>query len=48
MFMLLLLGGLFSSVILTRLGVTQDISNYLTGLDVAPWVVIVMINLLLL
>ncbi|SHK39167.1 TRAP transporter, DctM subunit, partial [Lutimaribacter pacificus] len=48
MFMLLLVGGLFSSFILTRLGVPQEISNYLTGLDVAPWVIIVMINVLLL
>ncbi|MAY88282.1 MAG: C4-dicarboxylate ABC transporter permease [Pseudooceanicola sp.] len=48
MFMLLLVGGLFSSFVLTRLGVPQDISNYLTGLDVAPWVIIVTINILLL
>ncbi|WP_370284941.1 TRAP transporter large permease [Pseudooceanicola nanhaiensis] len=48
MFMLLLIGGLFSSFVLTRLGVPQDVSNYLTGLDVPPWVIIVMINVLLL
>ena len=48
MFMLLLVGGLFSSFVLTRLGVPQDISNYLTGLDVPPWVIIVTINILLL
>lgn len=48
MFMLLLVGGLFSSFVLTRLGVPQDVSNYLTGLDVEPWVIIVMINILLL
>ncbi|MZR12194.1 TRAP transporter large permease subunit [Maritimibacter sp. DP07] len=48
MFMLLLVGGLFSSFILTRLGVPQDISNFLTGLDVSPWVIILLINLLLL
>ncbi|AJE48452.1 TRAP transporter large permease [Celeribacter indicus] len=48
MFMLLLIGGLFSSFVLTRLGVPQDISTYLTGLDVAPWMIIVMINILLL
>lgn len=48
MFMLLLVGGLFSSFVLTRLGVPQDISNYLTGLDVPPWVIIVTINVLLL
>ncbi|SHL00050.1 TRAP transporter, DctM subunit, partial [Lutimaribacter pacificus] len=48
MFMLLLVGGLFSSFVLTRLGVPQEISSFLTGLDVAPWVIIVMINVLLL
>ncbi len=48
MFMLLLIGGLFSSFVLTRLGVPQDISNYLIGLDVSPWVIIVIINCLLL
>jgi len=48
MFMLLLVGGLFSSFVLTRLGVPQDISNYLTGLDVPSWVIIVTINVLLL
>lgn len=48
MFMLLLVGGLFSSFVLTRLGVPQDISTFLTGVDVAPWVIIVMINILLL
>jgi C4-dicarboxylate transporter DctM subunit len=48
MFLLLLVGGLFSSFVLTRLGVPQGMSNFLTSLDVAPWVIIVAINLLLL
>lgn len=48
MFMLLLIGGLFSSFVLTRLGVPQDISNYLTSIDLEPWLIIVMINVVLL
>ena len=48
MFLLLFVGGLFSSFVLTRLGVPQGMSNFLTSLDVPPWVIIVMINLLLL
>jgi C4-dicarboxylate transporter, DctM subunit len=48
MFMLLLIGGLFSSFVLTRLGVPQEMSTFLTSLDVAPWVIIVVINIFLL
>ncbi len=48
MFMLLLIGGLFSSFALTRLGVPQEMSNFLTSLDVAPWMIIVVINIFLL
>jgi C4-dicarboxylate transporter DctM subunit len=48
MFLLLFVGGLFASFALTRLGVPQGMSTFLTSLDVAPWVIIVMINLLLL
>jgi C4-dicarboxylate transporter, DctM subunit len=48
MFMLLLIGGLFSSFALTRLGVPQEMSNFLTSLDVAPWIIIVVINAFLL
>ncbi|MFO0986447.1 MAG: TRAP transporter large permease [Alphaproteobacteria bacterium] len=47
MFMLLLIGGLFSSFVLTRLGVPQGMSELLTGLAVPGWVVIVLINVLL-
>lgn len=43
MFMLLLIGGLFSAFVLTRLGVPQQMSEFLTSLDVAPWVIIVCI-----
>ncbi len=48
MFMLLLVGGLFSSFVLTRLGVPQGMSELLTSLHVRPWVIIVLINLMLL
>jgi C4-dicarboxylate transporter DctM subunit len=48
MFMLLLIGGMFSSFVLARLGVPQGLSGYLTNLDVAPWLIIVGINVLLL
>jgi C4-dicarboxylate transporter DctM subunit len=48
MFLLLLVGGLFSSFVLTRLGVPQGMSAFLTGLDVPGWVILVAINVLLL
>jgi C4-dicarboxylate transporter DctM subunit len=48
MFLLLLIGGLFSSFVLTRLGIPQGMSNFLTGLDMPPWMIIVLINILLL
>jgi len=48
MFMLLLIGGVFSSFLLTRLGVPQGISAFLTGLDVPPWVILLAINVFLL
>jgi C4-dicarboxylate transporter DctM subunit len=47
MMMLLLVGGLFASFVLTRLGVPQAFAAFLTGLDVPPWVVIALICLLL-
>jgi len=48
MFMLLLIGGIFSSFVLTRLGVPQGLSAFLTGLDVPSWVIIIAINVFLL
>jgi C4-dicarboxylate transporter DctM subunit len=48
MFMLLLIGGLFSSFVLARLGVPQQMSVLLTSLDIAPWLIIVVINVFLL
>lgn len=43
MFVLLLIGGLFSGFVLTRMGVPQEMSLFLTGLDIEPWQVIVSI-----
>ncbi len=48
MFMLLLIGGLFGSFVLSRLGVPQGMSAFLTSLPVPPWAIIVLINLMLL
>jgi C4-dicarboxylate transporter DctM subunit len=48
MFLLLLIGGLFSSFVLARLGVPQGMSELLASFGAQPWVVILLINLLLL
>jgi C4-dicarboxylate transporter DctM subunit len=48
MFMLLLIGGIFSSFVLTRLGVPQELSNFLTNLNMPPWAILVAINIFLL
>jgi C4-dicarboxylate transporter DctM subunit len=48
MFLLLLIGGLFSAFVLARLGVPQGMSQFLASLEVPPWTVILLINLLLL
>ncbi len=47
MFMLLLIGGLFSAFMLARLGVPQGMADMMIGLDLPPWVIIILINLLL-
>lgn len=47
MFMLLLIGGLFSAFMLTRLGVPQGMAKALIALDLPPWMIVVLINLLL-
>jgi C4-dicarboxylate transporter DctM subunit len=46
-FLLLLIGGLYASFVLTRLGIPQGLAAFLTGLDVEPWVIMVLINLIL-
>jgi len=47
MFLLLLIGGLFSSFVLARLGVPQGMSELLTSFSARPWMIIVLINLML-
>ena len=47
MFMLLLIGGLFSAYLLARLGVPQGMAGVLVGLDLPNWMIVVLINLLL-
>ena len=47
MFMLLLIGGLFSAFMLTRLGVPQGMAKALVSLDLPPWLIVILINLLL-
>lgn len=47
MFMLLMVGGLFCSFMLARLGVPQAMSDALVGSDLPAWLVIVLINLVL-
>jgi C4-dicarboxylate transporter, DctM subunit len=47
MFILLIIGGLFSAFVLARLGVPQATARMIVGAEVPPWVVMVLINLLL-
>jgi C4-dicarboxylate transporter, DctM subunit len=47
MFILLIIGGLFSAFVLARLGVPQSTAKLIVGADVPPWLVMVLINLLL-
>ena len=47
MFLLLLIGGLFSAFMLTRLGIPQGMAKTLISLDLPPWVIVILINLLL-
>lgn len=44
---LLLIGGLFNSFVLTRMGVPQGMSDFLTSVAAPLWVIIVPITLLL-
>jgi C4-dicarboxylate transporter DctM subunit len=48
MFLLLLTGGLFSSYLLARLGIPQAMSDFLTGLPLPSWAIMVIINVTLL
>lgn len=47
MFVLLIIGGLFSAFILARVGIPQGTAKFLVELQLAPWVILVLINLLL-
>jgi C4-dicarboxylate transporter DctM subunit len=47
MFILLIVSGLFSAFVLTRLGIPQATARLLVGVDVPPWAIIVLLNLLL-
>ncbi len=47
MFILLIIGGLFSSFVLARLGIPQGTATWLLSVDVPPWLILVFINLLL-
>ena len=48
MFLLLLTGGTFSSYLMARLGIPQAVSDFMTGLPLPPWAVMVIINFTLL
>lgn len=48
MFILLIVSGMFASFVLARLGVPQGMATLLVGLDVAPWVIMVLINVTIL
>lgn len=48
MFFLLVIGGMFSSFILTRLRVPQGMAEFILSLEIPGWAVIVIINVLLL
>jgi C4-dicarboxylate transporter DctM subunit len=47
MFILLIVGGLFSAFVLARLGVPQSTAKLIVEAAVPPWMVMVLINLLL-
>ena len=47
MFLLLLIGGLFSAFMLTRLGIPQGMAKTLISLNLPPWVIVILINVLL-
>lgn len=47
MFVLLIIGGLFSAFVLARLGIPQGMATWLVSSDVPPWLILVFINFLL-
>lgn len=48
MFLFLVIGGMFSSFVLNRIGIPQGMAEILTSMDMPGWVIIVGINILLL
>lgn len=48
MFLLLLIGGLFSSYLLAKVGIPQAMSDFLTSLPLPSWAIMVLINAMLL
>lgn len=47
MFFLIIIGGLFFSFILTRLGIPHGMANFILDLDLPGWMIIVAINIFL-
>lgn len=47
MFFLIVIGGMFFSFILARLGIPQGMAQFILGLDLPGWMIIVVINILL-
>lgn len=47
MFILLIIAGLFSSFVLSRLGIPQATAKAIVGVDLPPWAIMICINLLL-
>ncbi|HEY5899398.1 MAG TPA: TRAP transporter large permease [Burkholderiales bacterium] len=47
MFILLIVAGMFASFVLARLGVPQGLAKEIVGLNLPPWVIMVVINLAL-
>ncbi|MFD1707932.1 TRAP transporter large permease [Siminovitchia sediminis] len=48
MFFLLVIGGMFTSFVLTRLRIPQGMAEFILGLEVPGWAIIVIINVLIL
>ena len=47
MFVLLIVAGLFSAFVLARLGIPQATAKMLVSIDMPPWMILVLINVLL-
>lgn len=47
MYLLLLIGGLFITFVLTRMMIPQGMANFITSIPIDPWMIIICINILL-